>query len=182
MHLVSTLIPVALLLATAQARCYEVKTTWQNEKFPMSEVLGYVAKPDSLAGFFNNGQEKTECKKLAEKKFVRLKVKWLGKNGLTLRDGDCYSELRRLALDCDSGGENTNADWYFRKEWGVDRKLPDIDPATWGLIGFQVPGTEARTEQQISDQGPVMVYMQNAAMKSSIFYVLYEIELYKPFR
>ncbi|KAI6350663.1 hypothetical protein MCOR25_010504 [Pyricularia grisea] len=115
MHLTSILLPILSLLATAQAGCYkrEQSIGWGVEKTAAANEIGLAASRGRLAGFFNNGQEKTECHKLAENKAVHFKVKWLGEGGLTLRDGDCYTRLRNLVKQCDKGGEDTISDWYF---------------------------------------------------------------------
>ncbi|KAI6351789.1 hypothetical protein MCOR25_009740 [Pyricularia grisea] len=59
----------------------------------------------------------------------------------------------------------------WKKGWDANRSIADIDPATWGYLGFQVPGTEAKTEEELCDQGTTPSYMQNSSMESSIFYI-----------
>ncbi|KAI6319628.1 hypothetical protein MCOR30_008558 [Pyricularia oryzae] len=62
-------------------------------------------------------------------------------------------------------------DRLWRAGWNPGRSILDIDPAIWGYLGFQIPGTEAQTEQQLRDQDPIPAYMQNTTMESRIFYI-----------
>lgn len=82
----------------------------------------------------------------------------------TKASGNC---CEWLVPDCTDRGV---LERLWRAEWDPSRKLEDIDPSTWGYLGFKVPGQKEPEPAAGSIKIPAYI-TSGGTMEASIFYI-----------